>query len=187
MQRFFKLLFLWTFLFSACTAVPASPAPASPTATETPIAIPTTAIPDPGSCGYQWAYQDLPELSGSFQQSIQALQPEAQATAFAFGENCMGNDGNVIRFLPMETDFNVTLQVVDLANESDLGEWIVNVMQVITAIPPDQIVGPQPGRVSLFFQSGGEQKAVNFYINQFEELPEGLSNAEIFQALQVPQ
>ena len=187
MQRFFKLLFLWAFLLSACTVVPASPPPVSPTVTETSIAIPTTAVPDPGSCGYQWAYQDLPELSSSFQQSIQALQPEAQATVFAFGENCIGNDGSVVRFIPMETDFNITLQVVDLTNESDLGEWIVKVMQVISAIPSDQIVGPRPGRVGLFFQSGAEQKAVNFYINQYQGLSQGLSNAEIFQALQVPQ
>ena len=87
----------------------------------------------------------------------------------------------------METDFNITLQIADLTNESDLGEWIVKVMRVIVAIPPDQIVGPRPGRVSLVFQAGSEQKAVNFYINQFEELPQGLSNAEIFQALQVTQ
>lgn len=187
MQRFLKLLFLWAFLLSACTVVPASPPPVSPTSTETPTAIPTTAVPDPGACGYQWAYHDLPELSNSFQQSIQALQSEAQATAFAFGENCVRADGTVAGFTAMETDFNVTLQVADLTNESELGEWIVKVMQVITAIPADQIVGPRPGRVSLFFQASGEQKAVNFYINQYQELPPGLSNAEIFQALQVPQ
>jgi hypothetical protein len=41
----------------------------------------------------------------------------------------------------METDFNIILQVNDLTNESDLGEWIVKVMQVILTIPQDQIVG----------------------------------------------
>jgi hypothetical protein len=87
----------------------------------------------------------------------------------------------------METDFNVTLQASDLNNESEMGDWIVRVMQVITEIPPEQIVGPQPGRVSLTFQSGAEQKIVNFYINQYQGLPPGLSPAEIFQALQMPQ
>lgn len=147
----------------------------------------TVAPPDTQSCAYQWAYQDLPELSSSFQQSLQALQPEAQATAFAFGENCILPDGSIGRFLPMETDFNITLQVSDLNGESELGDWIVKVMQVITAIPPEQIVGPRPGRVSLTFQSGGNQKVVSFYINQYQELPPGLSSAEIFQQLQVPQ
>jgi len=146
-----------------------------------------TVPPDTQNCGYQWANQGLPELSSSFQQSLQALQPEVQGIAFAFGENCVLPDGSIGRFLPMETDFNITLQVSDLNNESDLGDWIVKVMQVITAIPPEQIVGPRPGRVSKTFQSGAEQKSVNFYIDQYQGLPSGLSTAEIFQALQAPQ
>jgi hypothetical protein len=70
---------------------------------------------------------------------------------------------------------------------SELGEWIVKVMQVITAIPTDQIVGPRPGRVSLSFQAGSDQQVVSFYINQYQELQPGLSPTEIYQALQTPQ
>ena len=87
----------------------------------------------------------------------------------------------------METDFNITLRVSDLSNESDLGEWIVKVMQVVENIPPEKIEGPRPGRVSLEFRSASEQKFVNFYIDQYQALPAGLSNAEIYQALQTPQ
>ena len=134
-----------------------------------------------------WAEQDLPELSRSFQQSLQALQSEAQATAFAFGENCVRPDGTVVAFLAMETDFNITLQVNDLNNETELGEWIVNVMQVILEIPPEQIVGPRPGRVSLTFRSAGDERHVTFYINQYQELPPGLSPVEILQRLQTLQ
>ena len=83
----------------------------------------------------------------------------------------------------METDFNVTLQVTDLSNESNLGEWIVKVMQVIEGIPTEQIVGPRPGRVSILFQANAEKEAVTFYINQYHDLSAGLSNAEIYQAL----
>jgi hypothetical protein len=193
MQKVCRLVLVSALILSACSAISVAPQAAPPTAIDTPIRIPTTAVPetnpspsDPGACGYQWAYQDLPELSNSFQQSIQTLQPGAQATAFAFGENCILSDGSIAGFSAMETDFNVTLQVDDLANEADLGEWIVKVMQVITAIPPEQIVGPRPGRVSLVFQAGGDQQAINFYINQFQELSPGLSSAEIFQALRVP-
>ena len=143
--------------------------------------------PDPQSCGYQWAYQDLPELSASIQGSLQALQPEAEATAFAFGENCILSDGSVGGFLPMETDFNITLQVSDLSDESDLGEWIMKLMEVVAAIPPEQIVGPRPGRVSVTFQSDSNQQVINFYVNQYQALPPGLSPAEIFQQLQVAQ
>ena len=215
MQRIVRLFLFLTSLLSACSAIPAAPQsvpsiptnlplPLSPTAISDIQPISTVGTPhfdqppdierlvtsaptDPQSCGYQWAYQDLPRLSSKFQQALQALQPVAQGSAFVFGENCILADGSVGSFLPMETDFNITLQVGDLNNESDLGEWIVKVMQVITAIPPEQIVGPRPGRVSLGFQSAGETKNISFYINQYQELPSGLSSAEIFQQLQITQ
>lgn len=143
-----------------------------------------TAVPSyPEGCGYQWTNHPLPELSASFLQSLQVLQPEAQGNAFAYGENCLGADGNIIRFIAMETDFNVTLQVNNLADPSELGEWVVKVMQVIDAIPPDQIMGPKPGLVQMFFQSNGLQEPLGFSIDQFHGLPAGLSNAEIYQTL----
>jgi hypothetical protein len=139
-----------------------------------------------GQCAYQWAYEDLPDLSRDFQQSIQQIQAEAQASAFAFGENCVHADGSA-DFIPMETDFNTTLQVTDLSNEDELGAWIVKVMEVIENIPRDQIVGPRPGRVSIEFRANDTQMFVNFYVDQYQSLPAGLSNAEIYQALRVPQ
>ena len=172
-------------MLCACSAGAVSPLPAA--TTEAPTVIPTTAVPTLPPCGYQWAYQDLPELSSSLQQSIQALQPEAEANAYAFGENCVAEDGTGAALIPMETDFNITSQVADLADESDLGGWIVKVMQVIVSIPPEQLVGPQPGRVNIIYQTGADQKAINFYINQYQGLSAGLNRAEIFQALQAPQ
>ena len=203
MQKTFRMLLFWTLILCAC-ATSFSPADTFPqmatetTVPSTTVSIATTeAFPDrtpdgeitPAStfegCAYQWAYEDLPKLTSDFQRSIQGLQPEAQASAFAFGEDCISADGNAT-FTPMETDFNVTLQVNDLSDQSDLGEWIVKVMQVIENIPPDQIVGPRPGRVSIAFQVSNEQKFVNFYIDQYRALSSGMSNAEIYQALQAP-
>jgi hypothetical protein len=83
----------------------------------------------------------------------------------------------------METDFDITLQVNDLSNESELGEWIIKVMHVIESFPPDRIIGPRPGRVTLIFQSNGEQKSANFYIDQYRGLSPSLSHAEIYQSL----
>ena len=184
MPTFRILLLSCIFLFNACSALPAAHETIPPTITASPAA--PADVSDPQNCGYQWAYQDLPELSSSFQQSIQGLQPEAQANAFAYGENCILSDGSIAGFSAMETDFNVTLPVSDLTNEAELGDWIVKVMQVISAIPPDQIVGPQRGRVSLVFTAGDQQTAINFYVNQYQSLPPGLSSGELFQALQTP-
>ena len=181
MKKIFCALLFLTVLLSACSLPIASPPPPAPATTQAP------STPRYEDCGWQWAQKDLPELSKNFQGSIQTLQSEAQANAYAYGENCMLADGTVGGFSAMETDFHVTLPVVDLSNESDLGGWIVKVMQVIQSIPKEQLEGPQPGRVMIFFQAGNDQKVVNFYINQFQALPPGLSNSEIYQKLQAPQ
>jgi hypothetical protein len=210
-QRVIFTLFCSALILCACSTRVASPQPVHPSTTAAASTLEATKVPDliltvgtphidqppdgvvtdvptdPQACGYQWAHQDLPELSSNFQQSIQALQPEAQASAFAFGENCLRADGSVGRFIAMETDFNITLQVDSITDEARLGEWIVKVMQVIDNIPAEQIVGPRPGRVSIFFQASGDQEGVNFYIDQYQALPSGLSTAEIYQALQPPQ
>lgn len=184
MQRIRHALLFWTLILSAC-----APPVVSPVTVSSPTLPPaTTESPSiPQDCGYQWANQDLPELSASFEKSIQALQPEAQANAYAFGENCVRADGTIAGFSAMETDFNINLQVADLTNEDTLGEWIVKIMEVIESIPPEQIVGPRPGRVSIAFRSNDNQKFINFYVNQYQDLDSGLSNSEIFQALQVSQ
>ena len=127
----------------------------------------------------------MPELSSEFQESIQLLQPEAQAVAFGFGEDCIHADGSVT-FIPMETDFNITLQVGDLSDE-EAGEWVLKIMQIIDTIPADQIIGPRPGRVSIIFETNGQRKGTSFYIDQYHALPSGLSNAEIYRALQSQQ
>lgn len=187
MKGIFRTLLFWTLILGACSTGVSSPQTVPPSTTGASPALPTTVDPStPQECGYQWAYKDLPELSSSFHQSIQVLQPEAQASTFAFGENCVHADGSA-DFIAMETDFNVTLQVNDLSIASDLGEWIVKVMRVIEDIPPDQIVGPRPGRVSLRFQSNDNEQFVNFYIDQYQSLPSGLNHAEIYQALQKAQ
>jgi hypothetical protein len=139
----------------------------------------------PRQCGYQWAYQDLPELSSEFQQSIQALQPDAQAVAFGFGEDCVYADGTKT-FIPMETDFNVTIPLSDTTDTAILGEWVVRIMRVIEEIPPAQIVGPRPGRVSILFENV-QREGVNFYIDQYHALPAGLTPAEIYQTLKSTQ
>jgi hypothetical protein len=185
-RRAILLLLSWGLTLCACSFNVSSPPPIPVTTTEAAPVSPTV-TPEAQNCGYQWAYQDLPELSSSFQESIHELQSEAQARAFAFGEKCMLADGSVGYFLAMETDFNVTLQVEDLVNEDNLGRWIVKVMGVIESIPADQLVGPRPGRVSLNFQDGADQTFTRFYINEYQALPAGLTNAEIYRALQTPR
>ena len=146
----------------------------------------STASTYPQGCGYQWAYQDLPELSSDFLLALQNIQPEAQGYAFVFGEDCIHEDGSAT-FIPMETDFNITFQAANLSDEPALGNMVVKVMEIIEAVPPERIIGPRPGRVSILFESGEDRKGVNFYIDEYQALPADLRPVDIFQKLQTPQ
>jgi hypothetical protein len=131
-----------------------------------------------------WASQNLTDLTLDLQDAIRSIQPEAQAYAFAFGEDCVYTDGRRT-FTAMETDFNVTLPVSDLTDENALGEWIVKTMQVIEALPKEKIVGPRPGRVTMIFTAAAEQKFLNFYIDKYQSLPKDMAGWEVYQSLQV--
>ena len=149
-------------------------------------ALTATLEPTAEPCGYMWASQNLTDLTLDLQDIIQSVQPEAQAYAFAFGEDCVYTDGHRT-FTAMETDFNVTLPVADLTDEDALGEWITKTMQVIESLPKEKIVGPRPGRVTIIFTAGTEQKIVRFYIDKYQSLPKDMAGWEVYQALQTQQ
>jgi hypothetical protein len=189
MPKIFGALLFLSLILSACSIGRSTPPAEPPTLTTSASTVSTeVSTPQPSNqqdCAYQWAQKGLPELSSSFQQAIQAIGPEAQANAFAFGENCVHADGTVT-FGAMETDFNVTFQVSDVGNESNLGELTMDVMKIIDEIPSDQIMGPRPGRVTIVFQSGAAQQNVVFYIDQYHNLPSNLSPLQIFTQLKTP-
>jgi hypothetical protein len=177
MDKSFRALLFWTLILSACsTSLP--PADTAPLANQV-----TPGTSANQNCGYQWASKDLPELSSKFMQAIQQIQPDAQANAYAFGEDCVYTDGHA-DFSAMETDFNITLQVSSITDANECGEWVVKIMQVIADIPKEELVGPRPGKVSLRLQTKTEQKNLNFYIERYQSLQTGLSNTEICQRLQ---
>jgi len=183
MKTIISALLLLTFLLGACSPVfPSTETVPVPPTTSHPVEAIASLTPTDSSCSFQWAYQDLPELSAEFLQAIQALQPGAQVRVFAFGEDCVYTDGSK-KFHAMETDFDITLQVNDLMDESELGEWIVNITQIILNIPKEKIMGPQIGRVGIIFQSDDQTQGIYFHIYQYESLSTRLTNAEIYQAL----
>src|SRR5215207_1964588 len=117
MPRIFRTFLFLSVILSACSTGIGSPPPIPPSTTAA-IPLATTASPadpvltvgtpdgeipsvqpNPQDCGYQWANKDLPELSSSFQTSIQTLQPEAQASAYVFGESCIRSDGSIASFI----------------------------------------------------------------------------------------
>lgn len=202
MRRIVHPLLLLTLLLGACSPRISTPQPDSaPGANPSDLpttdtsSVPTVPVephidqPPDGStpqsnetCAFMWATQSLNDLTLDFQAAIKNLNPEAESYAYAFGEDCIYQDGHKT-FGAMETDFNVTMPVTDLADENALGEWIVKVMDVINDLPAEKIAGPKPGRVSIYFTSGTDQKAINFYIDRYRTLNPGMSGWEIYQAL----
>lgn len=208
MQRLFGTLLFWTLILSACTTGVSSPQAVSSSTAEATLGPPITATPklvttstpridledfestaislNSENCGYQWVYdEDLPELANNFEHSIQALQPQAQAYVYAFGERCVLTDGSA-DFIIMETDFDITIPVSNVYKEAALGGWIKKVMQVIENIATKHILGQRPGRVTIVFRSGDDEQRVAFFIDDYEKLRPDLSDLEIFTALAAP-
>ena len=132
-------------------------------------------------CGYQWAYNDLPELTAQFDQAVKGLIPNSKSHATAFGENCIGNDGQIVMFLTKETDFYVFISVESLEEYEKFGYWVEQVMQVVEAMPDDLIPGPVPGFVQFMFEkSTTESFGVGVPIQQYRETAHGKTGAELF-------
>ncbi len=189
-QHFIAPLVLLSLALSACalsniatpvdtpqtrTVEPATTTPA-PSPTGTPAITPAS-----GNCAYVWASHDLPDLSQKVASSLQALDPNVTGSAYAYGEDCVYGDGHST-FSAMETDFRVKVTVDNLADEEALGNWVAQVMDVITKLPADELSGPQPGRVQFeFSKSATETVFLNVSIAKYKSQAAGLSGAEIFR------
>ena len=186
MKKRHWFLFLVVVTLSACNP-PLTPTAFHPTATALPSLTPSPVSSTNVECAFQWAQQELPELTTLLKQNLETVeQPNAEVRAYAFGENCIHADGQV-NFLAKETDFDLALMVANPEDESELGDWIVKVMQVIKALPADQLKGSGPSRLSIEFVADDQKNNLTFFTNQYEALEPGLSSAEIFQKLKTPQ
>lgn len=136
-------------------------------------------------CGYTWAREPLPDLSQDFKEALKEVQPQADGYAEAYGENCINNQGEVMRFLAMETDFHVTLKVKDLGDKQALGELIEQVLSTVAEFPPEEPPGPQPGYVGITFEAPGDELRLWFTQTDAKTAIEnGLQGKELFNALQ---
>ena len=184
MRYLFGLSVILLILLSACnlpgpeqTIVPET-APAKPTDT------PAQDVPYT-ECGFVWAREPLAELSKEFDTALKAVQPGASGYAEAYGENCLNNQGEVVRFMAMETDFYVTLKIRDLEDKSVLGELIEQVLAVVAEFPVDETPGPQPGYVGIMFEAPGNELRMWFtQLDAQAAIDKGLQGEELFNSLQ---
>jgi hypothetical protein len=177
-------------ILSATAAFVALQNVAAPThEAETPQAVITiTASPEPsptmnssGNCGYMWAYHDDPELTAKVDEAIRKLNPAASAEAQQFGEDCVYADGHST-FVAMETDFYVQLPVEDLADNDLFGNWIAQVMTMVTQIPREELQGSNYGFVEFSFEkSDTERFIVRVPIQKYLENGQGKTGNELLQ------
>ena len=144
-----------------------------------PTAVPIT--PTYEGCAYVWGSQQLPELSSQLNSTLQKMSMDATGLAYTYGENCVYGDGHQT-FGAMETDFRVGVKVVSVRDEAALGDWIFKVMQIILDLPPEEIEGPQPGRVDFDFkQPDPAELFVTVPIDKYLREATGLKGAELFR------
>jgi hypothetical protein len=184
-----------TALPLAETPLPPTVTPLPPTTTATPLPVyPSdtplwTETPSPTisytECGWQWARQNLPEVSAQFLGALQiAGLPVETARAEAYGENCLGQDGSVVRFAAMETDFYLTFAVADLADEATLGQLLEQTFSVLDQFPVGQTPGPNPGYIGITFKAGEQAQNLWFLRTRIAELrSQNLTGAALYQAL----
>ncbi|MBM3181436.1 MAG: hypothetical protein FJZ86_13930 [Chloroflexi bacterium] len=117
-----------------------------------------TLTPAYEGCAYVWAYHDAPELTEKLDAAVRAMNEQAGARASLFGEDCIYADGQST-FGAMETDFYVRLPVDDMAAEETFGNWMAQVLPIITQIPREQIQGNY-GFVEFWFEKNEAENII---------------------------
>lgn len=186
MATFFRSALIYLFLLCACNL----PEQGQPThiASEPPADAATdTPLPELGDtgCGFVWAHEPLPDLSREFDTALKEVLPQASGSADAYGENCLNNQGEVVRFLAMETDYYMTLKVDSLENKQELGLMLEQMLSVLSQFPVGETPGPQPGYVGITFQTTTDE--LRLWVSRREAeaaLGSGLRGEELYLALQ---
>ena len=144
-----------------------------------------TITPAYEGCAYVWAYHDAPELTEKLDVAVRAMNEQASARASLFGEDCIFANGHSV-FGAMETDFYVHLPVEDLTAEEALGDWMAQVMPIITQIPREQIQGSY-GFVEFWFEKNeAENIILRVPIQRYLDEAQDKTGADLFRMFENP-
>ncbi len=178
--KYVCLLLVGAELWACSPLRPSTPTPLPPTVTPSPTSVAGNGGSGQG-CYYTWATQELPETSRTVARSMNAAITGSSGSAYAFGEDCVADDGSR-KFLAMETDFRVRIPAKDLTDQTALGDAMATTLHVIENIPPEQVAGPQPGRVEFeFYAPSGESLRLTVEIDQYRSEATGLDGEALFR------
>jgi len=139
-------------------------------------------------CAWTWASQDLQQPTSAFRGALlsDGLTLNTGGTyVYAFGENCLGPDGQVDHFAALETDFVVSTSPADPEDFAALGDYAAAVLNIILDdFGPGVVPGPQLGKVDFVFTTDtGEIHQSVLLTDAAAALQNGLTGAELFQTL----
>jgi hypothetical protein len=84
-------------------------------------------------CAFMEGRQPLPEISAQLLSAMKKTDlPVESARAEAYGENCITEDGRLVRFAARETDYYITFSKADLQDEANLGGMLEKNLAVIS-------------------------------------------------------
>jgi hypothetical protein len=135
-------------------------------------------------CAWQWATEDLWDLAVDVQTDLEAAGLEViNVFVFAFGENCLDENGRVSYFAAMQTDFQFTFRVDTVEDAATIGDIVAESIAVIAALPPEQLSGPNPGLVTITVSDGEQRRVVGFSASQIPDwIAQGLGGAALIEA-----
>lgn len=144
-----------------------------------------TAPSSSDSCSYIWAYKDAPDLTASFDGAVKALNQEAAGRVEFFGEDCVYADGSAT-FITKETDFYTRLKADDLSKEEEFGNWVAQVMEIVTQLPREELPGNYGFVEFTFEKSETERITFRVPIQQYINDAQGKRGAELLRLFYSP-
>lgn len=138
-------------------------------------------------CAYMWASQPLPQISREIENLLsQAGYKEIRVNAEAYGENCVTEEGEIVRFAAMQTDIHTVVPVQSLNNPTEMGDIAGRLLGVILEVPLSALPGLQPGYIGIQFSSNeGEVLNLWFKREKAEQLLQaGINGEKLLDELQ---
>lgn len=156
-----------SFVHQFTPTLPPYDASMSPTAIPRSTNTPTATVEFAG-CGWQWARQDLPDVTVLAQEALRAVDfEEVGVHVEAYGENCLNPDMSVRYFAAMTTDFYVSLPVADLSDMEAISEKVVIIYSMFSRLPQEKLPA-RLGYLDFIFISGAQTRRLRAMFDDYK-------------------
>jgi hypothetical protein len=137
-------------------------------------------------CFFNWARQDLPDVTAAAQTALEAANMRAVSVrAEAYGEDCIDPATNKARyFAAMTTDFYLTAKMGDVTDEATMGDMARAAYEALMTLPADDLPA-RLGYLDIMFKASDQEMRLRIMFEQAAApINEGLAGAALFTALE---